>query len=258
MAYHGKDGCLVVNSEIVNLTAWSLSAEAQAVDASAMGDDWAVFLSGLTDFNGSAEGLSQKALDTCALIGAEDADANFTIADGGPSLAGGLIITGITETVNYEGNGTISYTFEGNDAAGLVYAATGGDTPSGSTNAFHGKTCKCTADTVTFESVREWSVSLVCSTVESTAAHATNTGRTRLAGIKSATATLITIDQGDLEIDPGTAITALEMFRSATVGDGNYTGEAICTGAELGTDKDGVAIVTYTFTYTGTVSIETA
>ena len=259
MAYHGKNGCLVIGSEIVNLTSWTLNAEAQAEDATAMGDAWAIFLAGLTDFNGSAEGLSKKALDTCALIGASEAAGEFTIAEGGPSLAGGMIITGITETVSYDANGTISYTIEGNDADGLLYAAAGGDTPSGSSNAFHGKKLSCIADAVTFDSPREWSVSLACSTAESTAAHATNTGRTRLAGVKSATATLVTVSGGDYEIDPGTAITALKFYREGgTLTSGYYTGAAICTGAEAGLDKDGVGIMTYTFTYTDTVAIATA
>ncbi|RKY06705.1 MAG: hypothetical protein DRP56_06945 [Planctomycetota bacterium] len=255
MAYHGKNGNAVFSAALVNLQNWSLNAIGETADATAMGDTWGIHLPGLTDFNASSEGLSKKALDTIALIGSGASLALTMDGVSSPSFSGTAILTALTETVNYENNGTISYSFEGNDAAGLVYAATGGVAASGSANAFHGKTCNADFNGAITD-VREWSISLSCPTANTTAAHATNKGRTRLAGVNGATASLVTLASGDFQCAVGDSQT-LALHRTATAADGYYDGTAICTGAEEGVNRDGEEIVTYTFLYTDTVTLET-
>ena len=255
MAYHGKNGNAVFTTAVVNLQNWNLNAIGETAEASAMGDAWQKHLAGLTDFNASAEGLSKKALDTIAIIGSGASLALTMDGAASPSFSGTAILTAITETVSYENNGTISYSFEGNDATGLVYAPTGGTAALGSTDAFHGKQCNTEWDESAMADVREWSISIECATANSTAAHATLRGRTRLAGINGATATIITLASGDFQCAVG-AEELIELHRTATIADGYYSGTAICTGAEEGVNRDGEEIVTYNFQFTGTVELK--
>lgn len=261
MAYHGKNANLeLASSDIVNLQSWGLQPIGDVADVSAMGDDWLKNLEGLVDFTASAEGISDKALDTVALLGS-GGSLNLSLTDGGPALSGGALVVSIAETVNHESEGTISYGFEGNDAAGLVYAAAGGNAPAGSNDPFHGKTldAKFNDGALTqFTCPREWSINLVCSTADSSCAHATNRGRTRIAGIKSGTATVICLAEGDREVEEGDVLTDLQLHRTRTLADGYYTGAAKCTGAEFGVDRDGVDIITYTFQFHDTVDLAVA
>ena len=134
---------------------------------------------------------------------------------------------------------------------------------------YHGKTSSAwwgldTNDTVAalaeLTNVTGWSVTLTATTAESTAMHATNTGKTRELGYKGATATVTCHLPGDVEIDEG-QLGALELMRTATNADGGYalgvvgaSGRGcICTGVDLGVDKDGIETVTYSFTATKAV-----
>ncbi len=102
--------------------------------------------------------------------------------------------------------------------------------------------------------VIEWTVNLVCSTAESTVMHASNRGKTREPGFKGATATVTCNLPGDVVIDEGDE-GSLELLRTALNADKGYTfgtagvgnKGAICTGVDLGVDKDGIETVTYTF-----------
>lgn len=131
---------------------------------------------------------------------------------------------------------------------------------------YHGKTSSAwwgldTNNTVAaltqIANVTGWSVTMTATTAESTAMHASNTGKTRELGFKGATATVTAHLAGDVAIDEG-QLGALELMRTALNADKGYalgvTGAAgrgcICTGVAIGVDKDGIETVTYSFTAT--------
>jgi len=112
--------------------------------------------------------------------------------------------------------------------------------------------------------VIEWSATLIAGSAESTVMHASNTGKTREIGFKGGTATVTCHLAGDVEINEGDE-GALELLRTALNADKGYTFGAvgagnkgiICTGVDLGIDKDGIETVTYSFQATGTISATT-
>lgn len=256
MAYHGKNGNVKFTTALVNIGNWSASTSADIDDATAMGDEWAEHLIGHTDFSATAEGKSKKELDTPALIGSTGTLSlvfEGAASTGGPHLSGAAILTSLTETVDHEATATLSYSFEGNSAAGLVYSATGGDLATGVADAFHGKACSANFNGA-IANVRGWSVTMSCTTDETTIAG--QTGKTRLAGQNTAEATLTCLADGAPQITYGDQQT-LNLNRTATPADGYYEGTATCTGAEPGTDKDGVATISFSFQFTGEVQIKT-
>lgn len=255
--YHGKIGNLVFGTALVNLQSWTLNTIADVAESTSMGDDWQDFNAGLTDFNATAEGLSQTALDTVALIGTSQAAVDFTLSEGGPAFVGGGILISLTETVNIDGNATISYTIEGNDAAGLVYNATGGSTPGGNSNAFHGKQLHASAGT-SITNPTEWSITLTAEIADATAAHASNTGRVKLVGVKGGTCTITAkADLGTEVVLGATVVIVLGRTATADAADGQYGGSAICTGYEFSVDRNGVEVVTYSFTFITPVTLVT-
>ena len=255
--YHGKTGNAQIGlTDMVNLQSWSLNITNDTSDVTAMGDAWAVTVAGLKDFSISADGKSQKALDTCALVGA-DAELVLGLDTAGPGFTGNAVLTSLTETVNFESEGTISWGFDGNEIDGIVYGAATGTAPTASANAFHGKSLIATFATTPIPMPREWSVSLAAETADTTSGHATTNGRTRLPGVKSGTATVTAVANGAISPAIGTT-GALKLSRSATVGDGAYSGSAICTGTEITVDRSGTSLVKYSFTFTGAVTIVTA
>lgn len=256
--YHGKAGNVDFGDEIVNLQSWTLNAIGETAEATAMADTWQEHLPGLTDFTATVEGLSKKAVDTTALIG-NDASLDLQQdSTDGPHFEANAILVSLTETVNYENNGTISYSFEGNDEEGLSFTSSGGTAAAGTADAFHGKTMKAEYGVTPseFTSIREWSITLIASTADTTAAHATNTGRTRLPGVFGATATVTTVAlSSGPEVDEGVS-GALNLARTQTLGDGEYQGTAICTLHETSVDRNGVELITYSFIYTGEVDLK--
>jgi len=125
---------------------------------------------------------------------------------------------------------------------------------------YHGKSSWATwKDGGTFTAlvnVIEWSYTLVCATAESTVMHASDTGKTREAGFVGGTATVTCNLAGDVAIDEGD-VGDLQLLRGATDAmKGLATGAdgAICTGVDIGVDKDGIETVTYAFQLTGTLT----
>lgn len=251
--YHGKTGNAVFSSALVNLQSWTCSVSNEVSQVAAMGDTWEKVVAGRHDFTVSADGKSKKALDTVAILGT-GASLVLSIAASGPNLTGTAILNSISESVAYDGEGTLSYGFEANDPAGLIYAGTGGAAATGSADAFHGKNLSAYWLAGLLTDPRGWSLSMKAETVISSIAHATDEGTSRLAGIKSAEATVVCLLNGDFQCAKGASGT-LKLNRTATAADGYYTGTAICTGAELGVDRSGVDIVTYKFTYNGAITL---
>lgn len=257
MALHGKNANLEYDgANIVNLRSYTLSRIGETADATAMGDTWDVFLAGLTDFNATAEGLPQQALDTVALLGT-GGDAEFSLLTGGTNHTAGVIVTRITETAVVDDVISLSYSFEGNDTAGFVTATSGGVAPTPSTNTIHGKhiTAEWGVSPTAFVDVTGWTVTMSCPVSDATAADPINCGREKLAGTNTATATVtILTPDTDLPVLEGEEV-ALNLARTATLADGEYQGNAICTGSEQGVDRTGTETTTLSFQYTGIVAL---
>lgn len=250
----GKNGwAKFSNSDLANLQNWSLSITTDAPDATALGDDWAKILAGLQDFSVTAGGLAQKGFNPITNLGSS---ATLKLSFSGanePYISGAAVLTGYTETASFDGVATCEFTFEGNSASGLTYSATGGDAASGQTNAYHGKQLKIDIAGSALTSPREWSINLACGTVETTAAHATNTYRTRLGGVKSATATITAVASGSPILNLGSAVN-VKLYRTNTNSDGYFSGSAIITSVEHRVDVGEVELISYNLTFNGSVS----
>jgi hypothetical protein len=260
MALHGKLGNNEFNgAAIANLESISFERIADIHDVSAMGDEWAVQLPGLTDFTVSAEGKSQIALDTIALLGA-GGENEIVIQDGGANYTGAAILSAFTETAVTDDVITVSYTIDGNDAEGLAFLATGGTSPSGSSNTIHGKGIDAEyAATTSFADIRGWTVTASVPLSDTTVAHATNCGRTKIAGIKTATATVtILTPVAALPVDEGETV-LLNLWREeVTEATGYYTGNAVCTNIQAGLSTTAEEVTVLSFTFEGTVDLATA
>jgi len=117
---------------------------------------------------------------------------------------------------------------------------------------YHGKTCNATWDSE-IAAVLGWSVTVECSTAESTARHDTKTGRTREVGTYRASATVTARANGDFSPAAGDSST-LVLERGVATANKGYKGTATCTGATRTVTKDDVDAVEYSFTFNGTVS----
>lgn len=114
---------------------------------------------------------------------------------------------------------------------------------------------------VAFTDIRSWTCTLNAATADITGMSAN--GRTRVAGLKGGTcsvecvyddATFIQIDETDnntyVENTSGIQVQLLRTSADAAKG---YMGGAILTSVNTGTSIDDTPIVTYNFTWTGTV-----
>jgi len=133
---------------------------------------------------------------------------------------------------------------------------------------FHGKTASAWFQSggpggqVAITGVRSWSCTLNVSVADASAMAAT-TGRTRVVGIKSGTITIeavydgtkyVQLDESDNAafVDDTTGI-EIQLLRDATNASLGYKGAAMCTGVSVGVAIDGTPIITYNFTWIGTV-----
>ena len=81
---------------------------------------WKTFEKGLIDAVATVDGNGRTTRDTIAQIGAEAALECYI--DATNKFGFNAICTSITETANKDDIGRISYSFEMDDAAGMVYA----------------------------------------------------------------------------------------------------------------------------------------
>ena len=261
MAYHGKNGHAEIgDNDLVHLQNWSASASCESEESTSMGSSWQTHLAGFRDFTASAEGLSKKGLNTVAILGS-DAELDLVFdSDNGPHLTGNAICTSITENCPYDGNATISYSFECNDTDGLEFSSAGGSAAPAVDDPFKGKSCKVSKVAEDVSGCRGWSITLDCSTEQSTAAG--QDAHTREAGFKGATATVTLLASNSAEFVEGTSYD-LRLHRTGTASDGIYAlatpaEGALCTGADPGLNSNGVGVVTYSFVYSGAVELKTS
>ncbi len=119
---------------------------------------------------------------------------------------------------------------------------------------FHGKLANAEWDSTDIAQVVSWSFTATSATADSTVRHDTSSGRTRLAGLNAATATVTAKATGDFLPAAGAASAVLILERSTTGGDLGFIGSATCVGATQTVGVDGVDEVTYEFQYTGAVT----
>ncbi len=119
---------------------------------------------------------------------------------------------------------------------------------------YQGKTSSAYFKTVQFLNLVGWSYALTCTTSDSTAAHATNTGRTREAGFTGGTATVTCKTSGDAQATIGDN-GVLELLRGPTNAEkGLYVADAICTGIAPSADLSETENIVYTFQLTGAIT----
>ncbi len=121
-------------------------------------------------------------------------------------------------------------------------------------NPYQGKQIAAWWGAAAFTNVTGWSYTLNAATSDSTAAHDTNTGRTREVGFTGGTATVTCKTSGTAQATIGeTAV--LELLRGLTNAEkGLYAAVAICTGIEPSADLTETELITYTFQLSGAIT----
>ncbi|HOT74027.1 MAG TPA: phage tail tube protein [Anaerohalosphaeraceae bacterium] len=254
--WHGKNAsALFSGSEIYNLRNWTLTLTQDEINASALGDEWQKRLAGLKDFSVNASGLARTGFNPLSVLGTS---ADLKLSFGGatePYLQGMALLTEYSETVPYDGEATCQFTFDGNGSSGLTYTATGGTAASGQSNAFSGKSASAQIDSTTLTGVREWTLNLRCEAADISAAMDSGFYRSRLAGLKSATATITALASGSplLYLDNEYSI---KLYRTSSTSANFFGGTAILTNIEHTVDVNEEEVITYTFAFTGEVEYE--
>jgi hypothetical protein len=265
MALHGKLGNnLLDGTALVNLETVTLDRVADVVDVPAMGDEWTPRLAGLTDFTVTAEGKSQVGLVTVAAAGLlGDTGTNITvIEDTNASYSAAAILSEFTETATVDAEITMSYTISGNDTVGLIFDASGAG-GSGSSDTIHGKNIDAEyAVGSSFAEIRGWSVTASVALSDTTVATADTCGRLKIAGLKSASATvtiLTPVTDLDSIVKNGDTLAVLNLWRKdATAAHGYYTGAATCTGTNTGINVNGEEVTVISFVFDGAVELKVA
>ncbi len=255
--FHGKYGAVDFSTAgIFKVDNWGLVYGVDTVDTTGMSETatptvpWRTHLVGLEDYSATCEGLSGTALDLPALIGVDAALKLFV--DGTHSFSGTGICIGLSESVDINGQGKVTYSFQRNSTALLTYATGAFTAPAGLTP-FHGKLCHATHTAAEFTNVTGWSSTLSCDTADSTVYSATLLGRTRVGGFAGGTCSVTCLVAGDVQTicAPGTSY-ALILYR--TVADKGWTGTGYCTGFDVKLGREGIAEVTFNFIWTGAVT----
>lgn len=117
--FHGKTAKIDFGGVVESTIAWSLTATADVVESTAMGDTWQTFELGFNDCSMTFEGNGRTARDAVAQIGSEASCKMYINAT--YYFGCNAICTSLTETASKDDIGKISYSFEMDDAAGMVY-----------------------------------------------------------------------------------------------------------------------------------------
>lgn len=123
---------------------------------------------------------------------------------------------------------------------------------------YHGIKGSATFNSVTIDNVIRIKITFTAREAETTAMHATDRGKTRNAGQTGATAEVEAYASGDVQATIGGTASTLVLQRTATVGDGKYSGSAICEAIDESMDRYGNATVIYRFRFTGAVTHATS
>ena len=120
---------------------------------------------------------------------------------------------------------------------------------------YHGKAVVVTWDSAPLVQVTGWTISFSCAAAD--ASSIAQSFRVKEAGIVSATATVTQVGAGAQLPLAGATPATLQLERTGTPADGGYSGDAEVTGAESGTNTEGVLEVTYSFEFTGAITFTT-
>ena len=118
--FPGKDAKMYFGSDLFTVQNWTVTSIADAIEITGMTDTWQTFLAGLDDFTGTATGLAETTVDYAALIGSTE-EIRFYVD--GAQYFGALvaIMTGVSESVDIDGRGEVSFSYEGNDVTGIAF-----------------------------------------------------------------------------------------------------------------------------------------
>lgn len=117
--FHGKTAKISFSDVEEATTSWALTATSDVAESTAMGDTWQSFELGFNDCSMTFEGNGRTTRDVVAQIGSE-ATCEMYI-DATNHFSCNALCVSITETASKNDVGKISYSFEMDDAAGMVY-----------------------------------------------------------------------------------------------------------------------------------------
>jgi hypothetical protein len=113
----GKNGALSVDggsTNVAQLTAWTITQNAETIEASYMGADWKCIKPGMASWEGSAEAIFDTT-EVYPTIGAVVVLTAYEIA-GTQTYSGNAIVTSIETAVGVEDMITASLSFTGDGA----------------------------------------------------------------------------------------------------------------------------------------------
>jgi|14_taG_2_1085336.scaffolds.fasta_scaffold196488_1 hypothetical protein len=110
----GKNGALSVDggsTNVAQLTAWTITQNAETIEASYMGAEWKCIKPGMASWEGTAEAVFDTT-ETYPVIGAEVSLVAYEIA-GTTTYTGNAIVTSVETAVGVEDMITTSLSFTG-------------------------------------------------------------------------------------------------------------------------------------------------
>ncbi len=113
----GKNGALSVDggsTNVAQLTAWTITQNAETIEASYMGADWKCIKPGMASWEGTAEAIFDTT-ETYPVIGAVVDLVAYEIA-GTTTYSGSAIVTSVETSVGVEDMITASLSFTGDGA----------------------------------------------------------------------------------------------------------------------------------------------
>lgn len=117
--FHGKTAKVDLGGAIEATTGWSMTTTADTAESTYMGLTWQGFEVGLDDATATVDGNGRTERATVGQIGSE-ASLKLYI-DATNYFYFNAICTSLTESVDKDGVGAISYGFEMDDASGVQY-----------------------------------------------------------------------------------------------------------------------------------------
>ena len=123
MAIAGKSGKLGIGANtVVDISSWSMELGVDALDVTALGDDWKKFLAGLKEWSASAEGFYSVHTDTLGQKALQDAYLNSTevslrlFVNPTKFYSGSAFISGLSVEDPVDDTVSISFEFQGTGA----------------------------------------------------------------------------------------------------------------------------------------------
>lgn len=129
--YAGKEGSVTFGgSSIGELKSWSLNADVEMLDDTAMGDDWRTVKGGLGSWSGTAtahldyDDTAQAAaiVDILASSPSGDSVALVFLAASGKTFGGNALVSNVSMTADLGNVIEVSFTFTGNGALTPTWA----------------------------------------------------------------------------------------------------------------------------------------